>query len=59
MVKRLLNKQELADELQITIKTLYKFKNQGMPCIKISHNIVRYELEEVITWFKNRQEKGE
>lgn len=49
----MLNKKELADFLDISESMVNKLIAKGMPHIKIG-KIVRFELEEVLKWLKER-----
>ena len=48
-----LNKEELAKELNISVPMVNKLMRQGMPRIKIG-TAVRFELVEVVKWLKER-----
>lgn len=54
-MKKLLDTPELAEYIGVTKHTIYVWRNEGMPAIKIG-KFYRYELEEVMTWLKNRKE---
>ena len=49
----MLNKQELAKELNISVPMVNKLMRQGMPRIKIG-TAVRFEYEEVVSWLKEK-----
>ena len=49
----MLNKEELAKELNISVPMVNKLMRQGMPRIKIG-TAVRFELAEVVKWLKER-----
>lgn len=49
----MLNKEELAKELNISVPMVNKLMRQGMPRIKIG-TAVRFDYEEVLTWLKER-----
>lgn len=49
----MLNKEELAKELNISVPMVNKLMRQGMPRIKIG-TAVRFELVEVVKWLKER-----
>lgn len=55
-MKPLLNTEQLAEYLQVTTQTVYNFKKQGMPSIKIGASN-RYDVEDVLRWMKEQQEK--
>ncbi|WP_337098660.1 helix-turn-helix transcriptional regulator [Paenibacillus sp. YIM B09110] len=50
----------VCDKLSISKRTLCKWKNEGLPSIKLSYNIVRYDLISVMEWVKerNKEQKG-
>lgn len=51
----LLTKKELAEVLKISEVSVNRYLTQGMPHIKVGRN-VRFQLEEVLEWFKKRGE---
>lgn len=51
---KLLTRQELANVLQVSLRTIDKLKADGMPSIKITSTTVRFELGAVLDWLKNR-----
>jgi len=55
-VQMFLNRAELAKELRISIPTIIKYEKEGMPRI-INEEPFRYDLDDVIAWFKNRGKK--
>lgn len=52
----LLTTEELTKELKVTRQTLGRYKKQGMPSIKINARMVRYELDKVLEWLKEKNE---
>ena len=59
MSKKLVSTKELAEILQVHENTLYNWaREQDMPRLKLGHNRVRYDLDEVVNWIKERN-KGE
>lgn len=59
MSKKLVTTKELAEILQVHENTLYNWaREQDMPRLKLGHNRVRYDLDEVMNWIKERN-KGE
>lgn len=54
-MEKLLDTPELAEYIGVTKHTIYVWRNEGMPAIKIG-KFYRYELDEVMTWLKNRKE---
>ena len=55
MPKRLLTPQQLADLLQVPIKTLYawKYQGEGPRALKIGRHL-RYDEDVVDTWLRTR-----
>ena len=43
--------------LSVSERTIDKWRNQGLPFIKID-NVVRYDLEDVKNWIDNKKEGG-
>ena len=57
MNKKLVSTKELAEILQVHENTLYNWaREQDMPRFKLGHNRVRYDLDEVMNWIKERDE---
>ena len=55
MSKKLVTTKELAEILQVHENTLYNWaREQDMPRFKLGHNRVRYDLDEVMNWIKER-----
>ncbi len=51
--------EEIADFLQVELKTIYKWSSQGrIPCIKFSKKCVRFELDKVRRWYETMGQKG-
>lgn len=49
----MLTKEELAEELKVSIPTIDRQMKIGMPHIKIG-KAVRFELDEVVKWLKDK-----
>ena len=57
MSKKLVTTKELAEILQVHENTLYNWaREQDMPRLKLGHNRVRYDLDDVMNWIKERDE---
>lgn len=56
--KRLLNKTELGIAIGVHPRTILLWRKQGLPAIKISYKNVKYDLEEVVAWLKEKAEKN-
>ena len=55
MEKKLYNKKQLAQALMVDPKTIYRFRNKGMPFLKLGARTVRYDFDECVAWLKNNQ----
>ena len=53
---RLLKKNELAENLQVSVSTVNKLQADGLPLLKCK-NAVRYEYDKVLDWLRDRTEK--
>ncbi len=53
MQESLLTKKELAEVLKISEVSVNRFLAKGMPHIKVGAS-VRFQLNEVLNWFKER-----
>lgn len=45
---------ELAAYLNVTQRTIQNWRYNGMPCQKLGYNLVRFDLDEVMEWLRNR-----
>lgn len=57
-MNKLLNTKELADYLGVSLATVYRLRDKGLPVIKIA-NSARYEVNEVMEWIREQDKKGE
>lgn len=55
MENKLLSTEELAKYLNISTKTLYMLRKEGLPFIKVSDKTYRYNLEDVLAWLEERR----
>ena len=53
-MEKLLDTPQLADYIGVTKYTIYLWRNEGMPAIRIG-KYYRYELDGVMEWLKNRK----
>lgn len=51
----LMTQSEVAAMLQVSIRTIWLWRKQGMPYIKIN-TAVRFEKEDVMEWVKSKGE---
>lgn len=56
-MKNLVTTKELCKQLSVSLRTLTRFKSEGMPFIKMAYRTVRYDLDAVMEWIKARNEK--
>lgn len=55
MDQKYLTTKQLAEKLQVTGETIYRWRNDGMPHHRISERTIRYDLEKVLEWRKLKQ----
>lgn len=55
--RRLLDANELAQKLGVHPATVFRLRKEGLPYIKVSPKVVRYDLEDVVAWMKARGQK--
>ena len=53
----LLTKKELATELKISIPSIDNYMKKGLPYLKVGERSVRFELDKVMRWVEETQEK--
>lgn len=53
-MKELMTSQEVADYFKVTMQTVYKWRKEGVPSIRIGHQY-RYDLDKVMEWLKKRK----
>lgn len=56
--KEFLTVENLCELLQVSRVTVYRWREQGMPYIKIGRNI-RFEKEKVLEWIRKYQENSQ
>ena len=52
-MKELMTSQEVADYFKVTMQTVYNWRKEGVPRIRIGHEY-RYDLEKVMQWLTER-----
>lgn len=57
-MKELLTSAELAKYFKVTEQTIYNWRKEGIPSIKIGREY-RYELGKVMEWLRKRGDKDE
>lgn len=50
----LIGVKELQDRLNVSRKTVFDLMKEGMPNIRISERILRFDPDEVMNWLKNK-----
>lgn len=56
-MEQIVTAKVVCDKLSISKRTLCNWKNEGLPSIKLSYNIVRYDMSAVMEWVKARNGK--
>ncbi|WP_167859311.1 helix-turn-helix transcriptional regulator [Paenibacillus cymbidii] len=55
MNENLVKAKVVCEKFSISKRTLCRWKNEGLPSIKLSYNLIRYELDLVADWvIKNK-----
>lgn len=49
----MLTKKELGKKLNVSQRTIDRYRDKGMPCITMPGGTIRFELKEVMKWLKN------
>lgn len=52
--EKLIDIKELAERMGVSEQQIYKLQREGLPKIKISHKVTRYDWEDVVNWLKER-----
>jgi len=55
-MERLLNSKEIAEFLGVSLATIYRLRDKGLPYIKIA-NSARYDVKEVMEWVREQDKK--
>lgn len=55
---RLLNREEIAEHLGVSVRTVGDLIKDGLPTIPLGKRRVQFDYEEVLTWAKDRRIKG-
>lgn len=56
MEDEFLTKQQLSELLQITVRTIDRLRDEGLPYYKIGKS-VRFNKQEVLNWIKDQENK--
>ena len=56
-MEQIVTAKVVCDKLSISQRTLCRWKNEGLPSIKLSYNAVRYDLKAVMGWVKARNKE--
>jgi predicted DNA-binding transcriptional regulator AlpA len=51
----IMDTNQLLERLDISRSTLYRLIDRGLPQIKVSHKVVRYDFSDVLTWLKSNK----
>ncbi|WP_338782456.1 helix-turn-helix domain-containing protein [Metabacillus sp. FJAT-52054] len=54
--EKLIDIKELCERMGVSERQIYKLQQEGLPKIKISHKVTRYDWEDVVAWLKKRSE---
>lgn len=54
MADEFLTKEQLSQLLQITVRTIDRLREEGLPSLKIGKS-VRFDKKEVLDWIKSRE----
>ena len=57
-MNRLLNNKEIAEFLGVSLATIYRLREKGLPVIKIADS-ARYDVNEVMKWVREQNKKEE
>jgi len=52
----MLNKKQIAEHYAVSVPTIDRLMKEGLPYVKVGKN-VRFDLDEVKEWLKNKREK--
>ena len=55
-MKELMTSQEVADYFKVTTQTIYNWRKEGVPSIRIGHEY-RYNIEKVMQWLAERNSR--
>ncbi|MBY3620368.1 helix-turn-helix domain-containing protein [Acinetobacter sp. CUI P1] len=56
-MKKLVTTKELCEKLSVSLRTLARFRSEGLPFIKMAYRTVRYDLDAVMDWLNTRNEE--
>jgi phage terminase Nu1 subunit (DNA packaging protein) len=48
--------KEIAELFKVTVQTVWRWRVQGLPHIKINSQTIRYNIDEVNEWIENKHE---
>ena len=54
-MKNMKTTKELAELFNVSTQTIWRWRVQGLPHMKINSQNIRYDLEEVMSWLKGKK----
>jgi len=58
-MESLVSSNVVCDRFDISKRTLCRWKLEGLPLVKLSYNMVRYQLDEVAKWIEDNKVMAE
>ena len=55
MMQNLMTERQMCEFLCVKPLSLYRFRQQGMPYIRLSYKLIRYDLDAVLEWLKSER----
>lgn len=57
-MKQVMTEDELATELNVTVPTIRRWRaERGLPFIRVSRNVVRFNRDSVLAWLDGQEER--
>lgn len=55
---RYVKAKDICEIYNVTPRTVNNWRKEGLPCRRISQRLIRYDMEEVEKWIKERNENN-
>lgn len=53
--KQMLSRKDLAKVLNVTERTIDRYRKDGMPCYTLPTGTIRFKLDEVMAWLEKEE----
>ena len=58
-MSQLITTAQLCEFLQVSVMTVFRYRQQGMPYIFLSRGAIRYHMPDVLKWFNTNVKEAQ